>query len=87
MQHALGCLGLIAATVGLAFGVRADPPASPPDAVSRTDRDGDPLPDGARARLGPARWHTGWLGPAEVGEVGAHGASSIDGSDLGLKRP
>jgi RNA polymerase sigma factor (sigma-70 family) len=63
-HHALADKG---AAGGAPAAVKSEPPAKrePPDAGSRgpkaarTDRSGDPLPDGAIARLGTTRWRHG----------------------------
>jgi RNA polymerase sigma factor (sigma-70 family) len=61
-----GIVGLAAATAGLAIGIGPDPPRSPVPpvvpgvaAAIRIDRFGEPLPAGARARLGTLRWRAG----------------------------
>jgi WD40 repeat protein len=53
-----------APTDGQPPGVRKEETPRPPSAQARTDRHGDPLPDGALARVGTMRlWHGGYRYP------------------------
>jgi WD40 repeat protein len=60
-------LALLAVCLALPPGqpAHSQPPTAqgkrpPPEGATRTDRYGDPLPDGVLARLGTARWRPGW---------------------------